>query len=213
MAISTSIGHRRLPAVLLVLAGAAVSACTQGGTKTSSDAPVFNTAPRATSRASSLVVIGHATTRNRALVERAVAILRAQGELATQRAPEVKRLHLKQIEEIGVTACDNSCPPSDDILGTSFPDEGVVRGAVDCAVVLNMPLIQRAAREWKAPAADMTALVLVHEQEHCLHVPDDRETPAVAAELRLARKLRSPRLVAFVNATMKRLDASGHWKQ
>jgi len=214
LAISTSIGHRPLPAVLLVLAGAAMSACTQGGTKTSSDdTPVFNTAPRATSRASSLVVIGHATTRNRALGERAVSILRAQGELAAQRAPEVKRLHLKQIEEIGVTACDNSFPPSDDILGTSLPDEGVVRGTVDCAVVLNMPLIQRSAREWKVPAVDMTALVLVHEQEHCLRVPDDRETPAVAAELRLARKLRSPRLVAFVKAAMKRLDASGYWKQ
>ncbi len=83
---------------------------------------------------------------------------------------------------------------------------------VDCAVVLNMPLIQQAAREWQAPAGGMTAVVLVHEQEHCLRVPDDRETPAVAAEQRLAKKLRNPRLVAFVEATLTRLDASGYWK-
>jgi hypothetical protein len=214
LAISGSVRRRLLIAVLLVLATAAISGCTQRGSKTSSDdTPVFNTAPRTSTRASSLVVIGHATTQNRALVERAVTTLRARGELATQRAPEIKRLHLKQIEEIGVTACDNSCPPSDDILGTALPDEGLVPGTVDCAVVLNMPLIQKSAREWKAPVGDMTALVLVHEQEHCLRVPDDRETPAVAAELRLARKLRNPRLVAFVQAAMTRLDASGYWKQ
>jgi hypothetical protein len=214
LVISYSIGRRLLPALLLVLAGAAVSACTQRGTKTASDdTPVFNTAPRTSSRASSLVVIGHATTPNRALVERAVAILRDRGELATQRDPEIQRLHLKQLEAIGVTACDNSCPPSDDILGTATPDEGMAPGTVDCAVVLNMPLIQRSARDWKAPASEMTALVLVHEQEHCLRTPDGRETPAVAAELRLARKLRNPRLVEFVKAAMKRLDASGYWKE
>jgi hypothetical protein len=58
----------------------------------------------------------------------------------------------------------------------------------------------------------MTAVVLVHEQEHCLRVPDDRETPAVASEMRLARKLHNPRMVELVKAAMNRLDASGHWK-
>lgn len=198
----------------LLLAAALMSACSQRGTAAATDdTPVFNTAPRTTSRASSLVVIGHATRHNRKLVERAVAILRARGQLATQRRSEVQRQHLKQIEEIGVTACDASCPPSDDILGTATPDEGLAPGTVDCAVVLNMPLIQQSAREWKAPVDAMTALVLVHEQEHCLRMPDDRETPAVAAELRLAQKLRSSRLVAFVKAAMARLDASGYWKQ
>lgn len=215
MTVLDSVGRRVLPAVLLLIVAVAVSSCTQGAAATSSDnAPVFNTAPRATSRASSLVVIGHATTPNRALVERAVAILHARGELASQRAAEVKRLHLKRIEEIGVTACDSSCPPSDDILGTSLPDDGVAPGTVDCAVVLNMPLIRRSAKEWRTDAANMTALVLVHEQEHCLRLPDDeRETPAVAAELRLARKLRDQHLIASVKAAMARLDHSGYWKQ
>jgi hypothetical protein len=208
-----SVGRRLLPAVFLLTVAVAVSSCTRGATSTSSeDTPVFNTAPRTTSRASSLVVIGHATTPNRALVERAVAILRARGELANQRAAEVRRLHLKQIEEIGVTACDSSCPQSDDILGTSVPDEGLVPGTVDCAVVLNMPLIQHSADEWETSATNMTALVLVHEQEHCLRTPDGRETPAVAAEMRLARKLRDPHLIASVRAAMTRLDSSGYWK-
>jgi hypothetical protein len=199
--------------LLVLVVAIAVSSCARGATRTSSDdTPVFNTAPRTTSRASSLVVIGHATAPNRALVERAVAILRARGELPDQRAAEVKRLHLKQIEEIGITAFDSSCPPSDDLLGVATPDEGVVPGTVDCAVVLNMPLIQRSARDWKTSATNMTALVLVHEQEHCLRTPDGRETPAVAAEMRLARKLRDPHLIASVRAAMTQLDASGYWK-
>jgi hypothetical protein len=213
-AIPTSIGRRLLPAVVLLLAGAAVAGCAQRGrVAASDDKPVFNTVPRTVSRASSLVVIGHATRQNRAIVERALTILRARGEMANQRSREIQRLHLKRIEEIGVTACDSSCPPSDDILGTALPDDGVTAGMVDCAVVLNMPLIQQSAREWKAPVDAMTALVLIHEQEHCLRTPDDRETPAVAAESRLAKKLRSPKLIAFVKAAMERLDPSGYWKQ
>src|SRR6266516_4501488 len=126
-----------------------------------------------------LLLIVYASKPNRALVEQDVAILRANGALATQRGPEIQRLHLKQLEEIGVTACDTSCPPSADILGISMPDQGVNPATVDCAVVLNMPLIQQQAREWSAPGGDVTALVLVHEQEHCLRLPeDDRETPS-----------------------------------
>jgi len=59
----------------------------------------------------------------------------------------------------------------------------------------------------------MTALVLVHEQEHCLRTPDERETPAVAAEMRLARKLHDQHLIASVKAAMTRLDRPGYWKQ
>jgi hypothetical protein len=205
--------QRLLAAVLLVLAGLAVAACGRpAATSAADDQPVIKTTPRSTTRASSLVVIGYANKQNRALVERAVAILRARGELATQRRAEIQRLRLKQIEQIGVIACDNSCPPSDDILGTARPDQGLNPELVDCAVVLNMPLIQQTARDWEAPAADITALVLVHEQEHCLRVPDDRETPAVAAERRLARKLRNPHLIAFVKSYDDKLAASGHWK-
>jgi hypothetical protein len=213
LAISSSIGRRLLPGVLVLAAGAAIAGCAQRGTEAASDdRPVFNTAPRTTSRASSLVVIGHAAPRNRAVVERAIALLRDRKELATQRRSEIQRLHLNEIEEIGLTACDASCPPSDDILGTATPDEGTRPGTVDCAVVLNMPLIQRSASDWRAPVDAVTALVLVHEQEHCLRTPDGRESLAVAAEARLASKLHNPRLTAFVKATMKRLDPSGYWK-
>jgi len=209
----------------LLIVGVALSSCTRPGSATAGatattsasaadDTPVISATPRSTSRASSLVLIGYASKPNRALVEQAVAILRANGALATQRGPEIQRLHLKQLEEIGVTACDTSCPPSADILGISMPDQGVNPATVDCAVVLNMPLIQQQAREWSAPGGDVTALVLVHEQEHCLRLPeDDRETPSVEAELRLAQQLHNPHLVAFVKAALARLDASGHWKR
>jgi hypothetical protein len=177
------------------------------------DKPVFNTTPRPTSRASSLVVIDYATKRNRALVERAVTILRVHAELASQRSHEIQRLHLKQIEEIGVTACDKSCPPSDDILGVVTPDEGVAAGTVDCAVVLKIPLIQESAREWKVAPGDMTR-GRAGPRAGALPASARRpRTPAVASELRLARKLHNPRMVEFVKAAMKRLDASGYWKQ
>jgi hypothetical protein len=216
LAISPFLTRRLLPAVLVVLAGAALSACGGSGGSAAGEAddtPVIATAPRTTSRASPLVVIGYANRKNRPIVERAVAILRDRKELATQRRAEIQRLHLKQLEEVGVIACDTSCPPSDDILGTATPDQGANRELVDCAVVLNMPLIHQAAREWNAPVSDMTALVLIHEQEHCLRVPDARETPAVAAELRLAQKLHNRQLVASVRAAYKKLDASGYWKE
>ena len=202
-----------LAAVLLVLVGLALAACgQQAATSATDDEPVIKTTPRSTARASSLVVVGYANRQNRALVERAVAILRRHGELATQRRAEIQRLRLKQLEQIGVIACDSSCPRSDDILGTAKPDQGLNPELVDCAVVLNMPLIQATAKDWEAAAADITALVLVHEQEHCLRTPDDRETPAVAAERRLAQKLRNPHLIAFVKSYDEKLDASGHWK-
>jgi hypothetical protein len=208
--------RRRLLPVSLLLAASAAACVGSGPGRVSGghdDASVINTAPRPTSRASSLVVIGYASRQDRPVVEQAVAILRDRSELASQRGREIRRLGLEQIEQIGLTACDSSCPPSDDILGTAQPDVGRNPLMVDCAVVLNMPQIRKSAGEWEAQLGGLAALVLVHEQEHCIRTPDGRETPAVAAELRLAQKLRDPRLVAFVRASYKRLDANGYWKR
>jgi hypothetical protein len=64
------VGRGLLPVALLVLAGVALSACAGADRTTATDdQPVINTAPRTASRASSLVVIGYASPRNRALVE------------------------------------------------------------------------------------------------------------------------------------------------
>jgi hypothetical protein len=211
-----TVRRQLLPTALLLLAATVASACVGSGpgkvSGSHDDAPVINTAPRPRSRASPLVVIGYASRQDRPVVEQAVAILRDRGELATQRGREIRRLGLKEIEQIGLIACDSSCPPSDDILGTAQPDVARNPLMVDCSVVLNMPRIRKSAGEWDAPLGGVTALVLIHEQEHCIRVPDDRETPAVAAELRLAQKLRDSRLIAFVRASYKRLDADGYWK-
>jgi hypothetical protein len=56
------------------------------------------------------------------------------------------------------------------------------------------------------------ATLLTHEQEHCIRDPDDRETPAIDAEGRLARKLGGGRLLDHVTSQYRQLDRSGHWK-
>jgi hypothetical protein len=56
------------------------------------------------------------------------------------------------------------------------------------------------------------ASTLVHEQEHCVRNPDDRELPAVDQEQRLARKIGDATLLDWVNSEYAELDSAGYWK-
>jgi len=42
--------------------------------------------------------------------------------------------------------------------------------------------------------------------------PDDRETPAIDEERRLALKAGGARLLEYVTSSYSDLDSSGHWK-
>jgi hypothetical protein len=55
-------------------------------------------------------------------------------------------------------------------------------------------------------------VLLAHEQEHCIRSPDDRETPAVDEEVRLASKIGGARLMEYVRSSYSLLDRGGHWK-
>jgi hypothetical protein len=59
---------------------------------------------------------------------------------------------------------------------------------------------------------ELTTSALVHLREHCVRDPDDRETPALAEERRLARELGSAPLLDLVNSEAAQLDATGHWR-
>jgi hypothetical protein len=83
---------------------------------------------------------------------------------------------------------------------------------VGCEILLDLSGIRRDARDWGLPVAQAAASTLVHEQEHCIRDPDDRETPAIDEERRLARKVGSPRLLEYAVSSYSMLDRSGHWK-
>lgn len=76
-----------------------------------------------------------------------------------------------------------------------------------------MSAIEASARDWGLRVTELTASALVHQQEHCVRSPDDRETPALDEERRLARKLGRTQLVEFIDAAARELDSTGHWKR
>jgi hypothetical protein len=79
-------------------------------------------------------------------------------------------------------------------------------------VVLHLPGFARAARDWGLPTNLVVATILVHEQEHCVRGADDRETPAIDEERRLALKVGGARLLEFVDSFYRQLDRRGYWK-
>jgi Ca-activated chloride channel family protein len=88
--------------------------------------------------------------------------------------------------------------------------------AVRKAQALRVPILAVAVGTPDGTVAiptDVTAVLLAHEQEHCVRAPDDRETPAVDEEVRLARKLGKARLIEYVTASYSNLDKTGHWKR
>jgi hypothetical protein len=75
-----------------------------------------------------------------------------------------------------------------------------------------MPPIRKQARDWGLPVTLVVAVVIVHEQEHCVRLPDGRERPCVDAELRLARKLGNERLIERTRPYYDLLDERGYGK-
>ena len=146
--------------------------------------------------------------RDRATVERAVAIVRGHGELAAQRRDGLRRRELNLVDPLRVELCRGCLPDRQGEAGTTTE----AAGTVGCDIRVDLAVVERAARGWGLPVVQVVAVLLVHEQEHCIRDPDDRETPAIDAERRLARKLGNARLLEYVTASYRDLDASGHWK-
>ncbi|HZD02394.1 MAG TPA: VWA domain-containing protein [Actinomycetes bacterium] len=150
-----------------------------------------------------------ANARDRDTVEQALAIVRDHGELAFQRRDSIRRRHLNQVDPLRITVC-HSC--RDDRIGEAYTSDG--RGdVVACEILVDMAGVRSNARDWGLRVTDVVAVLLTHEQEHCVRSPDDRETPAVDEEARLARKIGKARLVGYVTASYGHLDKSGHWKR
>jgi hypothetical protein len=141
-------------------------------------------------------------------VEQAVVILRDHGELAFQRRGEIRRRNLNQTGPLWISVC-RGC--REDIVGEASPPQGS-DGLVGCGIMLDLAGIERSARDWDLPVEQVTASVLVHEQEHRVHDPDDRETPAIDEERRLAVKIGSARLLDYAVSSYSDLDSSGHLK-
>jgi Ca-activated chloride channel family protein len=133
-------------------------------------------------------------------VHQAIALLRGQGELALQRG--------KHVGPLDIEVC-RSCLKVN--LAEAQPvDE--VDGLVECPIYLDMAHVEATARDWTLPLTKVAASILIHEQEHCIRQPDDREIGPLAAERRLARKLGDARLLEFVAGYSDQLDPTGHWK-
>jgi hypothetical protein len=150
-----------------------------------------------------------AEPRDRAAVERAAAIVRQHGEMAVQRRDTIRRQHRNQVEALQITAC-RGC--RNDASGVAFPFK-VSADVVSCGIVIEMSFVERNARGWGLPVTDVLAVLLAHEQEHCIRYPDDHERPAVDEEVRLARKLGKVRLLEYTTATYQQLDRDGYWKR
>jgi Ca-activated chloride channel family protein len=78
-------------------------------------------------------------------------------------------------------------------------------GAVQQATLALLHRVPERTRVGLVAFSDKAATV------HCIRDPDDRETPAIDAERRLARKLGGSRLLEFVASRYRELDSSGHW--
>jgi hypothetical protein len=142
-------------------------------------------------------------------VEQGVALLRRHGELGAQRWEELRRRRLNQVGPLQIQVCRGCLP---ELLGDARTAPAAT-GAVGCDVRVDLAVVEGAARDWGLPVTQVVATLLTHEQEHCIRHPDDRETPAIDAERRLARKLGGGGLLEYVTSRYRELDRSGHWKQ
>jgi Ca-activated chloride channel homolog len=141
-------------------------------------------------------------------VERGVAIVREHGELGPQRGDDLRRRRLNQVGPLAITVCHNC---RTDRIGEAFAGQAVA-GAVDCQILLDRSGIERNANRNGLPVSLVMASTLVHEQEHCVRDPDDRELPAVDQEQRLACKVGDVTLLDWVNSEYAELDSAGYWK-
>jgi Ca-activated chloride channel family protein len=142
-------------------------------------------------------------------VQQGVALLRRHGELGGQRWEELDRPRRNRVEPLEIQVCRDCLS---DVLGDATANPSSA-GVVGCDIRMDLAAVERTARGWGLPLTQVVASLLVHEQEHCVRAPDDRETPAIDAERRLARKLGGPRLLELVASRYRQLDSSGHWKR
>jgi hypothetical protein len=143
-------------------------------------------------------------------VEQGVALLRRHGELGAQRWEELRRRRLNQIGPLQIQVC-RGCLTDPNLLGDATTTQAA-GDPVYCEIRIDLTVVEPEARGWGLPVTLVVATLLAHEQEHCIRDPDDRETPAIDAERRLARKLGGARLLEYVVSSYRQLDRSGHWK-
>jgi Ca-activated chloride channel homolog len=153
--------------------------------------------------------VSGAGPRDRETLEQALAIVRDHGELAYQRRDSLRRRRLNQVEPLRIAVC-RSCL-GDTRIGQASADGG--GGLVGCDIDIDLAGVERDARAWGLRVTDTLAVLLAHEQEHCVRAPDYRETPAVDEEAALARKVGKARLVQYVVASYQNIDKNGHWKR
>ncbi len=146
---------------------------------------------------------------DRETLERALTVVRDHGELAYQRRDSIRRRHLNEVNLIRIEMCDGICGGS---LGVASAGSEGGR-AVSCGVLVDLRLVEKVARSWSLPIVEVLAVLLVHEQEHCVRAPDDRESVAIDQERTLARKIGGARLLEYVVASYEDLDKTGHWKR
>jgi Ca-activated chloride channel family protein len=146
---------------------------------------------------------------DRDMLEAALALVRDHGELGYQRRDSIRRRHLNEVNLLRIAMCDGTC---DGNLGVASADSEGGR-AVACDVLVDLRLVEKDVRSWSLPTVEALAVLLVHEQEHCVRDPDDRESVAIDEERTLARKIGGARLLEYVVASYQDLDKTGHWKR
>jgi hypothetical protein len=144
------------------------------------------------------------------VVEQGVVLLRRHGELGAQRWEELRRRRLNQVGPLRIQVC-RGCLANPSLLGDATTTQAA-GDPVFCDIRIDLAVVGREARAWGMPVTLVVATLLAHEQEHCIRDPDDRETPAIDAERRLARKIGGARLLEYVVSSYRRLDRSGHWE-
>ncbi|HKE97372.1 MAG TPA: hypothetical protein VKG45_00345 [Actinomycetes bacterium] len=145
-------------------------------------------------------------------VDAAISMLRRYGQLAEQRMERTDGLvHFDRL------LISDTCGEFDEVaqpcepetVATSLPDpeQGV------CSIELYPSKIRAQARGWDLTVPQLTAMVLVHEQEHCLVEPEQGETQAVEAAFRFAHQVGDPDMIAYQEQLISQLDADGNWEE
>jgi hypothetical protein len=145
---------------------------------------------------------------NERAVQTAIAMLRSYGQLADQRTAEIDQLDLYRFDRLRISdECGEYRPCVNGVLGTAE----LIEGDSLCSVDLYIPNIQDDAREWQLSVTQLVATTLVHEQEHCLYEPDEREFAPIEAEIRFAHQVGDPGMIAYAESLTDDIDSEGFW--
>jgi Ca-activated chloride channel family protein len=126
-------------------------------------------------------------------VQQAAAILREHHELAVQRHRQLRQRRLNQTGPLYVEICNNCF--KDRLAEYVATPQG--EDTVECGITIDLARTRAQARVWSVTAVQLTAVMLTHEQEHCIQFPNGSEGPAVEAERQLARKLGDFHLIRY----------------